>query len=108
MSEVDFLVKLRDAACMVHDACEERLQTFGPPGVKDEKAGKNADIDMLKIPWVAATGSKGAYESADDPSNLEFQKLSTILGEHKGKMRIGPYFVWQFTNATKIGRKKSQ
>lgn len=105
-AKVNALVKAHDGLRQAADAFDEYLESLAPPGVKDEKAGKNADIAMSKIPWQPADGSKGPYESAEDPANPEFQKLSTILAEHKGKMRIGPYFVWKFTEGTKIGRKK--
>jgi hypothetical protein len=107
-AKVNALVKVRDGFRMVADAVDEYLETLSPPGVKDEKPGKNAEITMSKIQWQPADGSKGPYEFADDVNNAEFQTLSKILAEYKGKMRIGPYFVWQFTNSNAIGRKRSQ
>lgn len=107
MSEADFLVKVRDGATMIADACQERLEKLAPSGAKGEKSSKT-EVDLSRIPWQQADGNKGPYESANDPTNPTFQELSRILTEHKGKMRIGPYFVWKFTDGTKIGRKRAQ
>jgi hypothetical protein len=105
MSDVEFFVKMRDAGQLIADACNERLEKMAPPGMREEKNAKGVDIDMSRIQWQAAEGSKGPYETADDPSNPEFERLSKIVSEHKGKLRIGPYFVWRFTEGSKIGRK---
>jgi len=105
-AKINALVKVRDGLRQAADAFDEYLETLAPAGAQGKES--KTEVDLSRIPWQAADGSKGPYESAHDPTNPAFQELSKILAEHKGKMRIGPYFVWQFTNATKIGRKKSQ
>lgn len=109
MSEVKInaLVKARDGLRQAADAIDEYLDTLAPTAAKGEKTSKT-EVDLSRIPWQQADGSKGPYESADDPTNPVFQELSRILAEHKGKMRVGPYFVWKFTDGSKIGRKKVQ
>lgn len=70
MSTVDFLVKLRDAACMIKDACEEQLEKMGPPRVKAAPAVKEETFNLLK--FDPQQGVKiGEYDVAYKPSNLE-------------------------------------
>lgn len=104
---VNALVKARDGFRQVADAFDEYLETLAPSGAKGRESSKT-EVDLSRILWQQADGSKGPYESADDPTNSVFQELTRILAEHKGKMRVGPYFVWKFTDGTKIGRKKAQ
>jgi hypothetical protein len=110
---LEILVDLADALELAavkvkHEVAQlQGLQKEASQGPATGTKGKS-DFDMSRIPWQQADGSKGPYESADDPTNPAFQELSRILVEHKGKMRIGPYFVWKFTDGTKIGRKKAQ
>jgi hypothetical protein len=101
------LVKTRDGLRMAADSINDYLETLAPPGVKGRESPKS-EVDLTRIAWQQTDGSKGPYELADDPANPEFQKLSQILAEHKGKMRIGTFFVWRFTEGTKIGRKRRQ
>ena len=54
---IDFLVKLRDAATMIADACEAELEKTNPT-FKNEPE---------KIPWTKATGAKGTYERYPAP-----------------------------------------
>lgn len=98
MSDVDFLVALRDAACMIKDACEAQLERMAPVEVRG--------IDMDKIRWVKASGEHGDYEKSEDINNAEFKRLLQVLDEHKGKMQVGEFFVWKFQNGPTIGRKK--
>jgi hypothetical protein len=49
MSEqVDFVVKLRDAAALVLDACNEHLESLAPPGVAGPAASTNARSMKVK------------------------------------------------------------
>lgn len=97
LSDVDFLVALRDATCMIKDACEAHLEKIAPVEVRA--------IDMTKIQWVKATGEHGEYERSDDINNLEHKRLLQVLGEHSGRMTIGQHFLWTFTTGASIGRK---
>ncbi|MGB8781038.1 MAG: hypothetical protein WCD81_10375 [Candidatus Bathyarchaeia archaeon] len=106
---VDLADALEAAAVKVkHEVAQlQGLQKEPAAGSAAGAKGKS-ELDLSRIPWQAADGSKGPYEQADDPTNPVFQELTRILAEHKGKMRVGPYFVWKFTDGTKIGRKKAQ
>jgi hypothetical protein len=70
MSQIDFLVKMRDAACMMKDACEEQLEKLAPSGVKETLAAvKEEAFNILK--WDAQEGAKiGAYDVAYKATNL--------------------------------------
>lgn len=99
--QVDFLVKVRDAAALVLDATNEYLESLAPPG-----AGSSASYDLSKIAWSKASGAKGEYERSEDVNSLDFKALLKDLQAHKGCMRKDGYFYWVFENGTTIGRKK--
>lgn len=69
MSHVEFLVKLRDAAHMVADACEEYLEKMAPPATKQIAAVKEETFNILK--FEPMQGAKiGSYEVAYKANNL--------------------------------------
>jgi hypothetical protein len=70
MSQIDFLVKMRDAACMIEDACDEQLEKLAPPGAKQTSAAvKEETFNILK--WDPQEGAKiGAYDVAYKATNL--------------------------------------
>jgi hypothetical protein len=103
MSEVDFLVKLRDAACMIKDACDERLEKMAPAGVQ-KGAPKNYDIE--KIAWQDAAGDKGPFQKTQDVNSADYKALLEDVQAHKGKMTVSGWFVWVFQDGTTLGRKK--
>jgi hypothetical protein len=84
---------------MIADAANEYLEELAP---KEE----TEKIDLNKISWVEAQGTKGKYEKSEDINNLEFKKLVKTLADHKGKLTIDNYFVWLFENGSTVGRKK--
>lgn len=70
MNSVDFLVKLRDAACMIQDACEEYLEKLAPPQVKQVSAIKEETFNSLK--FEPQQGVKiGKYDVAYKANNIE-------------------------------------
>lgn len=70
MSSVDFVVKLRDAAHMIADACEEYLEKMAPSETKQVAAVKEEAFTILK--FEPQQGVKiGEYDVAYKPSNLE-------------------------------------
>jgi len=95
---VDFVIKLRDAAALVLDVCTEELERLAPVEVRA--------INLEKIQWDKASGEHGEYERSDDINNAEYKRLLQVLGEHKGKMQVGEFFVWAFQNQSTIGKKK--
>jgi len=91
MSEVPFLVKLRDAATMIADAANEQLEKIAPPEAKyDEK-----DFDSLF--WESKEGSKGPFQQtskkATNNSDL-FQLLQKILKDHNGFWQSKAHKYW--------------
>jgi len=108
VSEVDFLVKLRDAACIIKDACEARLDDLAPKGVKSFSEPCDLIPSMEGVMFKPTVGPSGAYEKAEpDPSNPAYSLLLKALGEHHGKMTADGYFVWVFVDQS-IGRKKKE
>jgi hypothetical protein len=105
-SEVEFLIKLRDAAAMILDASEGRLEALAPT------QGKTSDSlpDMSMIAWKNAIGSRGGFEVAEVTSNkdsMSFKQLQQVLREHNRGMTISGYFVWLFSDSSgSIGRKR--
>ena len=91
MSDVEFLVKLRDAAQMMADAANERLDKIAPVQVKYDPK------DFEKLFWEDLQGNKGPFQrtSKKATSNHEiFQTLQGILKDHKGFCHLGDYKYW--------------
>ena len=99
--EVDFLVKLRDAAAIVLDAANERLESLAPPG-----AGPSTSYDLSKIKWEPKTGPRGPYEMTSDTNNPDYKLLLEDLRVHKDKFRKDQFFIWIFEDGKQIGRKR--
>lgn len=97
MSEVEFLVKVRDGLQMVVDAVSEYLE---------KKSPVNKKWDPDKIEWKAAEGTKGPYEKADPQATPDFKAMLQDLKDHDGKMNRKGYFYWVFTDKATVGRKK--
>lgn len=94
--EIDFLVKLRDAATMIADAANEYLETKSP----------FSKFDPNKIQWQPAEGHKGSYERSEDVNNPEFKAMLKELAAHGGKMTRNGFFYWVWKNGSTVGRKK--
>jgi hypothetical protein len=100
VSDVDFLVKLRDGATMIADACQERLEKLRPRSQTDTMA------DTEEIHWTTEIGGKGEYERSDDKDNPRHQALLKILSAHQGAVRSDNWFIWTFDDGVTIGRKR--
>lgn len=100
MSSIDFLVKLRDAACMIKDACEEYLAKMAP----DQTKGSSWNPERIK--WEQAQGSSGPYEKSEDVNSLDFKTMLKDLASHQGKLQRDGYFYWAFQNGSTVGRKR--
>jgi hypothetical protein len=104
MSEVDFLVKLRDGATMIADAAQERLEKLGPRGIVTDQIP-----DLNQVVWKPSTGPKGAFDLAEAKTNencAAFKDLVSYLAAHAGKATIQGFFVWKFTDSSgSVGRK---
>jgi len=101
MSNVDFLVKLRDAAHLIVDACEEQLEKMVP---SETKSSWNPE----RIKWQQTEGSSGPYERSEDVNSIDFKNMLKELQEHQGKLSRNGYFYWTFQNGSTVGRKKRQ
>jgi len=64
MSEVDFLVKVRDGAALILDACQERLEKLMPTPSEPVWSAE-------KIVWRPSEGDKGPFEKCTDFQNKE-------------------------------------
>ena len=98
MSEIEFLVKMRDGLQMAVDSIEEYLEKISPA---DQPLW-----DPSQIAWGQAEGPSGAYERSEDVNNLEFKAMLKDLQDHKGKMNREGWFYWVFENGHTVGRKK--
>lgn len=67
-----------------------------------------AEADLTKIARINAEGGAGPYEKAVKQENRDYQLLVKVLGEHNGKMTIGGFFVWLFSDGETVGRKPSK
>lgn len=112
MSSVDFVVKLRDAACMVKDACEEFLEKMAPSQAKQGAAVKEETFTILK--FDPQQGAKiGSYEVAYKANNIEdkwthafnilTQNNSTINSRYYGEGYLFSYWLY---GQDKIYRQK--
>lgn len=71
--QVEFLVKLRDASQMIADAANEYLETFAPPGAKENKQPAAVqEITFSTLRFETQQGAKlGEYEIAHRSGNIE-------------------------------------
>lgn len=102
MSEIDFLCKLRDAASMIVDACEEHLERIAPAETREL-----GDFNMLK--WVKKEGSSNPYEQATHGDNKvkEFEILQKKLQDHNNFCQTKNYKFWfHMGDLTVIDRRK--
>lgn len=99
-NDVEFLVKVRDAAALLLDACTERLEKLGPTGTSAQS------YDLAKIKWEPKTGPKGPYEMTSDTNNPDYKLLLEDLRAHKDKFRKDQFFIWIFEDGKQIGRKR--
>ncbi|UCE16213.1 MAG: hypothetical protein JSV12_00930 [Candidatus Bathyarchaeota archaeon] len=94
MSSVNFLVKMRDAATMIADACNEELEKKAPVVAKiDAKDSKDFD----RLPWIKKEGTKAAYEQTTKEANQNnevFQTLQQILADKKGFWQSSTHKYW--------------
>lgn len=96
MSEIEFLVKLRDAAQMIADAAAEYLEKISPVD--------KSTWDPSKIVWTEHEGSKGPYERSEDVNNPDFKSMLQDLQDHHGKMNREGRFYWIFPDGQVVGR----
>ncbi|MCJ7761651.1 hypothetical protein MUP59_11020 [Candidatus Bathyarchaeota archaeon] len=103
MSSVDFLVKLRDAACMVKDACDEQLEKIAPKETRQTVAVEEETLNILK--FEPQEGAKiGAYDVAYKGNNIEDkwvhaysvlrQSNSTINARYRGSGYVYSYWIY--------------
>ncbi|MBT0160226.1 hypothetical protein G4O51_09600 [Candidatus Bathyarchaeota archaeon A05DMB-2] len=105
--QIDFLVKLRDAALMMADAANEYIESMAPPEVTaSDKEDKKYDANKIK--WEKTTGLKGEYERSEDLNSMDFKAMLKDLTAHQGKLTRDGYFYWLFKNGATIGRKKQK
>jgi len=97
MSEIEFLVKLRDGLQMAVDAVSEYIDAHA-------SVGKHWNPD--KIIWKVTNGAKGPYDKADPQATHDFKAMLQDLKDHKGKMRRDGFFYWVFSDMATVGRKK--
>jgi hypothetical protein len=77
MSEADFLVKVRDGATMIADACQERLEKLSPKEAGPTVAVKEQTFSTLK--FEEQQGAKiGSYQVAYEKTNIP-EKFSVAL-----------------------------
>lgn len=104
MSNVEFLVKLRDATQQIADAANEALEKMAPPEIKHNKE------DFDKLFWEDLQGSKGPFQRTSkiaNSNNLVFQGLQAVLKEHNGFCNIGAWKYWfDNNNPDVIDRRK--
>lgn len=87
MSEIEFLVKLRDAAQMIADAAEEYLEGLAPVATKK--------YDQLN--WTQKEGRKGPYQQTSKAANnnsAEFRALQYQLKGHNGFWQTRKHKYW--------------
>jgi len=98
VSEADFLVKVRDGAAMIADACGERLEKLRPR--------QNEPVwSPEKIVWQPSQGDKGPFEKCTDFQNKEYSAMLTDINNHMGAMYRDSTFYWVFPDGRTVGKK---
>jgi len=104
MSEIDLVIKIRDGAQIIADACAEYLEKQTP---KEETPALKEEFD--KLPWKEGQGPKGPYESVKDDGNPLFRHLQNILKQNKGRFseKTWAHYYWVGTqDESMIFRRK--
>ena len=115
--QVEFLVKLRDAALMVVDAANEALESLAPPGVKENKPAEPATVQETTftiLKFEQQTGAKiGEYGVAYKASSIEdkWTHAYTVLRNSNATIKDryhgeGYEFSYWLYGADKIYRQK--
>lgn len=92
MSEIDLVIKIRDGAQIIADACAEYLEKQTPkeetPALKEEPYNN--------LPWKDGSGAKGPYESVKDDGSELFKHLKAILQQNKGRFseKTWAHYYW--------------
>jgi len=89
MSEVSFVVRLRDACQMIADAANEYLEKLAP---KDEP-----ELDFSALLWAEKKGEKGVYEQTSKQNNGNnnlWQALQKKLKDHNGFWQHKDHKYW--------------
>lgn len=91
MNEIDLVIKIRDGAQIIADACAEYLERQAP---KEEPALKEDPYSSL--PWQDGQGLKGPYQSVRDDGSDLFRHLKTILEQNKGRFsgKTWSHYYW--------------
>ena len=107
--DITFLIKLRDAATMIADACNDELEKTNPT-----KTQHPSNIEYEKIPWITAKNQKGeqyerypAYQQQADKTNQNYMALLQKIKQEKYHKHGGLNY-WIFKDETTIGRKPKQ
>jgi hypothetical protein len=61
--------------------------------------------DPTKIKWEQRIGNKGAYETAYEPGNPDYQRMLHLLKFKGDGIRQGDYFYWIMPDGNTVGRK---
>jgi hypothetical protein len=111
--QVEFLVKLRDAAQMIADATNEYIDLLAPKVVKQENAVPEGTFNGLK--YQAKTGNKlGAYETATAQDNkgeafkAAFEVLTKAVASIKDRYHGSGYVYSYWIYWETIFRQKTQ
>lgn len=103
---IDFLIKLRDAATMIADACNDELEKTNPT-----KTQQTSNIDYEKIPWIKTENQKKelyerypAYQQQADTTNQNYMALLQKIKQEKYHKHGGLNY-WVFRDNITIGRK---
>jgi len=103
MSDVEFLVKIRDGAQLIADACTQKLEALAP------KETEGFKWDPSKISFKTANGARGPFEKADPTNIPDFKAMLADLKAHDGKLTRDGFFYWVFSSdMATVGRKKKQ
>lgn len=96
---IEFLVKLRDAAIMIHEACEAELEKTASAGAKEGRVegDKPKPEDIDKLFWETLKGTKGPYQQTSKRAtnnHVVFQQLQAYVKAKKGFVLFGDYKYW--------------
>ena len=114
MSEIDFLVKVRDGATMIADACQERLEKLGPKEARQTLAVKEETLTTLK--FEDQEGAKiGSYQVAYEKNNIpeKFNTARNILQQSNATINARYYgpeyeFTYWLYGSGKIYRQRKK
>jgi len=96
VSEIDLIIKIRDGAQMIADACAEWLEKQIPKEEPSQRAIKVVPKEepYNALPWTDGQGPRGPYQMVKDDGSDLYRHLKAQLKQNKGRLSLTTHYYW--------------